>query len=485
MSSTPTIGRLKCALYLRISKDKKGLSLGVDRQEEACRALAAQLGWEVYAAFSENDLSAYSGKPRPLYNQLLDVMRSGQVSAVIALHTDRLHRSPVELEEFIDICEQNRVEVRTVQAGELDLTTATGRMAARIYGAVARHEVEHAIERVKAAKLQAAKAGKTSGGNRAYGYRPGGMVIDENEAQFVLEAIDRFIAGDSWRTIALDFNRRCITTAKGNMWKAINVRNMATLPRHAGYREHHGVLYEATWPPIITRDTYEQLQSTAKRRQEQDKRRSYAKKHLLTGFVFCGLCGNRMTIINAQNRDGSYSPAFSCRKIDQFGNPTGCGKVKRRKDPVEHLVIESLLYRLDTPDLGALLGQSEHDDGELRTKLGEHATQSARLQEILDAYASGDLTMSEWKTAKATAQARLDQLDKDIAKLTSRRTIAHLPAGLTVRQAWEAGDLEWRRQLLDVLIERVLIYPREKGDQKVRYAGFIFNPERVEIRWRA
>ena len=183
--ASPSAGRIQCALYLRISKDRRKLSLGVERQEEACRALAEQLGWDIHTVISENDLSAYTGKRRPLYSQMLDLMKTGHIQGVIALHTDRLHRSPTELEEFITICDQNRIDVRTVQAGIIDLSSPTGRMGARIYGAVARHEVEHGIERMKAAKLQAAKAGKINGGNRAYGWNQDGMTLNEAEAPVV------------------------------------------------------------------------------------------------------------------------------------------------------------------------------------------------------------------------------------------------------------------------------------------------------------
>lgn len=33
--------------YVRISKDRKGDKLGVERQEADCRALASEMGWEV------------------------------------------------------------------------------------------------------------------------------------------------------------------------------------------------------------------------------------------------------------------------------------------------------------------------------------------------------------------------------------------------------------------------------------------------------
>lgn len=475
----------RCAIYARVSADKTGAGLAVERQESDCRELVARLGGEVVAVFSDNSISAYSGKHRPGYQALLEAMRSGRCDVVVSWHGDRLHRSMVELEEYVNASESHQVATHTVKAGAIDLATPSGRLVARQLGAVARYEVEHAIERVKAAKLQAAKAGRPSGGNRAYGYMQGGLVINEAEAKYVREAIDRYINGDTWRAIALDFNARGILTANGKLWKPVNVGNMATLPRHAGYREHQGILYDAVWPPIISRDTYEQLKLAVKRRREQDKRRTYAKKHLLTGFVFRGLCSNRMTICNAQNRDGSYSPCFSCRKIDPFGNPTGCGKVKRRKEPVEHLVVESLLYRLDTPNLGDLLHQQDAATDELRDLLQQRDRQSARLQEIMDGYASGELSLSEYKAMKATAQAKNADLDRVIGKLTSQRTIASIPVGQSVREAWENGDLSWRRQLLDTVIEGIEIYPRELGDQKVRYQQWVFNPERVAIRWRA
>src|SRR5688500_5358433 len=90
----------KAAIYVRISEDKTGAGLGIERQEDDCRALAGRLGWDVVEPiFEDNDVSAYSGKPRPGYRALLAALRAGNADAVICWHTDRLHRSPVELEE--------------------------------------------------------------------------------------------------------------------------------------------------------------------------------------------------------------------------------------------------------------------------------------------------------------------------------------------------------------------------------------------------
>src|SRR4051812_36621755 len=85
--------------YLR----EEGAGLGVQRQEEDCRREAARLGYTIAEAYVDNDVSAYSGKPRPEYDRLLQDIATGHVEAVVVWHTDRLTRSPRELETFIEV----------------------------------------------------------------------------------------------------------------------------------------------------------------------------------------------------------------------------------------------------------------------------------------------------------------------------------------------------------------------------------------------
>lgn len=473
------------AIYSRISRDRVGAGLGVERQQDDCEALVEQLGGTVVATFSDNDISAYAGKYRPGYEALLDAIATGEVDSVAVWHQDRLLRRTLDLENYIDICQPQKVSTYTVKAGYFDLTTPAGRATAKTLAAWASYEVETSTDRVKAAKLQAAQSGRPSGGNRAYGYAQNGLDIIEDEAKVVVEIIDRFISGESWRHIALDLNKRGIPTAKGNKWSAINARNVAVRPRNIGIREHNGNQYPAQWSPLISQDQWDDLHLAIRRGQDIYGRRSYTRKHLLTGFVFCGLCGCRMKVINAQQRDGSYSPAFSCRKLDHRGEATGCGKVKRKKDPVEELVKECIFYRLDTPDLSSILSHDSTTSGKLRKLLHDRESQQLRVQEILSAYANGDLTMDEWRQAKVQANRKLATLDQSIDRLMTNKAAAHIPSGKTLQEAWDTSGLEWQRRLVDTLVEKVLIYPKQKGDGKSRYKQWIFNPDRVEIRWKS
>ncbi|WP_079144032.1 recombinase family protein [Streptomyces luteocolor] len=67
-----------------------------DRLELAEQLSTPQVQYRiVHAPFEDNDLSAYSGKPRPDYLAMLTALRNGEADCVRAWHTDRLHRSPL------------------------------------------------------------------------------------------------------------------------------------------------------------------------------------------------------------------------------------------------------------------------------------------------------------------------------------------------------------------------------------------------------
>lgn len=214
--ATKTSSSIRAAIYARISMDRTGAGLGVQRQREDCERLVLERGWTLVASFADNDVSAYSGKPRPGYRQLLEGIRAGHVDVVVAWHTDRLHRNPTELEEYIQISEAAHVGTVTVRAGDLDLSSAAGRMVARMLGAAARHESEQKSERVSRRRRQDAEAGRAHG-PLGYGYDSDQNIIPE-EAAIIRELAARLIEGESLYSLAVDLNERCVPTPGAGRW---------------------------------------------------------------------------------------------------------------------------------------------------------------------------------------------------------------------------------------------------------------------------
>jgi site-specific DNA recombinase len=94
---------------------------------------------------------------------MLAAVEDGVLDAIVTWHNDRLHRSPRELEAFIDLVERRGVRVAVVTGGDYNLTTPEGRFRARIVGAVARKESEDRSRRVRRKHLELAEQGRPAG----------------------------------------------------------------------------------------------------------------------------------------------------------------------------------------------------------------------------------------------------------------------------------------------------------------------------------
>ena len=71
-------------------------------------------------------------------------------------------------------------------------------------------------------------------------------------------------------------------------------------------------------------------------------------------------------------------------------------------------------------------------------------------------------------------QAELNQLQRD--------TAAHvLPVSGTLRQAWERGDIEWRRSVIQLIVEKIEVLPGHPHGK--RWGEFMFDPDKVTIHW--
>lgn len=182
----------RTAIYARISDDRSGERLGVERQKADCHKIAEARGWTVTEAYVDNDISAYSGKERPRFEQMLADIESGQFNAVVTYHQDRLTRRPAEFEKFIDTCQAAGVRHFATVKGYTELGQGDGIMVARIYAAVAANQSYAASRRIRRKNDERASAGLPHiSGSRAYGYGLDRRTIVEDEAAVIRDAAAR------------------------------------------------------------------------------------------------------------------------------------------------------------------------------------------------------------------------------------------------------------------------------------------------------
>lgn len=473
----------RAAIYCRLSQDRVGAGIVVDRQERDCRNLAEQLGWSVVRVFVDNDLSATNRrKPRPGYRALLAAMEAGKVDAVLAWHTDRLHRQPRELEDYIDVSQARGIVTRTVRAGHLDLATPSGRMLARNLGNAAKYEAEHLSERTIAGKSDAATRGAWAGGPRVYGYEivpvaermPSGSALRAvpAEAEVVRDAARRVLSGESLRSISRILNESGARTVRGGLWTGSALRKVLVRPTTAALRVKNGeVVGRDGWEPLLDEDTWRGVLAVLGDPERRTTDR-YARRYLGSGLYRCGVCGGPLT--GNTTAGGRRRAAYRCRAADRDGR----GHVVRDVEQLDDFVSRVIVARLQQPDAAEALTPAAPDTAPLYE---EAAALRGRLEEAARGWAAGALTQGQLRAATAELRARLELVEQRIGEAARGSALDGLAGVPDVAEVWDSLPLDRRRAVVDALAT-VVVLPRERQGRLP--GGGYFDPEAVRVEWR-
>jgi DNA invertase Pin-like site-specific DNA recombinase len=454
-------------MYLRQSRDRDGDAVAIARQREDCEQLCAAKGWTP-VEFVDNDISASSGRRRPAYERMLEGIRTGHVGAVVAWDLDRLHRRPIELEEFMALADEKHIALATV-SGDVDLSTAQGRLVARLKGAVARHEVDHKSSRQRRASRQKAEKGLPHW-SRAFGYLGDTHQLDPHTAPLVREAYAAILTGASLADVCRLFNDAGAFNITGKPWTPTGAAQFLKAPRNCGLRAHTSkgvttIVGKGTWAPLVDESTWRAVQNVFAAPERRWGQKS-VRRHLLSGtVVFCGVCGRHL------------NAGTTSRKTVNYFCKTFCVSIMG-----EHL--EQLLYgevegRLAKPDAIDLLKAELHDQAEAEEIRLELETLYAELDNIGVERAEGLLTGRQAKIAT-------DRISEKIAKLELRqqdqerlRVFDGLPLGEPeVVDAVHRLSPDRFRAVLGVLMT-VVVMP--VGGT----TGRAFDPRRVKIKWKS
>lgn len=465
--------RKAVALYARISQDRSGEGLGVQRQLKDCRAEAERRGWHVAEEYVDDDVSAYSGKARPAYRRMLDHIRSQERDAVIVWHLDRLHRRPIELEEFVQACAIGRVTDVVTLYGDVNLASGDGLLMARLLSAVAASESDAKSRRTRRKMQELAEAGLPhSGGVRPFGFNADRMTHNATEAEAIREVVARFIAGESIVSLVKWLDENQIRTVTGKPWRSPTLRNILKSPRNAGLSEYRGqVVGPAAWPPIITAEQHARAVAILDDPSRRTNRS--ARRYLLSGLLRCGLCDGKLWSMSRHEYDARR---YLCRSGPDFG---GCGKITVTAPPLEHLISQAVLMRLDSPELTAALDGRRRADATSAALSEEIASDEAQLAELSSLWARKSITTNEWTVARKSIESRLQANRRRQASMTGTSVLdGHVGNSTALHSQWDNLNLNRQRAIVAAVLDHAVIHPATKR------GGQTLDPSRVEPRWR-
>jgi len=445
----------RAALYMRISDDQDGEQQATMRQRADCLAFAERKGWEVVEAYEDVDISAFRNVRRPAFEAMLSAVAEGRIDVVVSWKMDRLSRRLKDLVRLDEVCEAASATVATVVDG-VDTSTASGKFVSELLVAQAKMESGNTSTRVKRALAQQAADGKPKISRfRAFGYDRRLEHIIPAEAAVIRESVRRVLDGESMHSICVDLNRRGIRTTEGCDWRIRNLTRTITSAYVSGQREYGGHLTPGRWEPIIAPAEMRRVRAITAARTWKGR----PAVSPLAGLIKCGICGCSLSHWGRVGQPRRYR----CAAAPGMQN---CGHITVAAEPVEDAVGEAVLIALEGAELPAVSTRNTASDAVVAAE--------ADMAELAgDYYARKLIGKAEFMSARGELQTALDKARAALA----RGPANHRPVKRVGREEWAAMDVDTRRSVAAMLLERVEVHAAPKRGRVP------FDPSRLRFVW--
>jgi len=413
------------AIYCRVSgeaQEREGTSL--DSQCEACLAKAKELGYDTPSTFILSEVGSRLTLDRPKLNQVRQWVRDKQVDAVIVYVLDRLSGDPVHTIILEDELDRSGVQLISVTE-DID-SSDLGKLVSYIRGYAAKLEVEKIRERTMRGARTRADQGKIpiGGTGRLYGYtyimgkgeHEGIRYINEDEAKWVREMY-RWLVDEGLKVNAITLRLRALgvpTPGRGKFWRKSTVHEILTNHAYMGKTYAFTYSYAETktnpgtsgpkrkrlvrkpieeWieipgatPAIITQETFELAQAKLQQNKRLSSRNS-KRPYLLSGYVFCSLCGRRYRGKSTKPKKGEnvkYVPYYQCPGEERIVSPTRCKNRRWNANRLEDLVWQQIEALLTQPEIVLAGLKTRMDDANEASHLEPELVQVNRRLKALD-----------------------------------------------------------------------------------------------------
>ena len=405
--------------YCRVSTEEQATEgFSIDGQAEKLRAYASLNDLGEVTVISD---PGRSGKDmeRAGLQQLLAMVEAGHVSHVLLWRLDRLSRNLGDLIELADSFGRAGVALHSFTE-KIDLSSATGRMFYNILGSFAQFYREQLAENVRMGMQQAAREGRWLNRPKTGYDLVNGVLVPNGDAERVREIFKLRAAGVSYQAIEDRTGIRYST-----------VCSIVDSRIYLGEVLLNGQWFAGKHEPLITSGEFEaaHLGHVPGRRRGRD---------LLSGRVFCGLCGKRMAV--EQNGEGRVM--YRCRHRGK-----GCDQPRRTNKGLHLAARLGLRLLAQDPELQAAIREELRRTGRTgqRTARRDGAAPAERLADI--------------ESARAAAGEDRERSSEREQLLARFEEVAALLQDLDLDTAWDEATDPERRVLVEELVEKVAVFP--------------------------
>jgi DNA invertase Pin-like site-specific DNA recombinase len=450
--------------------------------------------------------NGYSGTnyERPAVQELLTLVREGKIDCIAVKDFSRFGRNAIETGYFIE-----RVfplfRTRFISVGDnfdsAEHEGDTGGMEIAFKFLMHEYYSKDLSRKIKSARHEKMRRGEAVNKNCAYGYRLNSkrqLEIDEVAADTVKLIFTLAAIGYGTRQISSSLynDKRLKPSAhQGNLtgkpgteyiWKDSRIYTILRDEQYTGMyiagkfkSEKVGSrrtvrIPESEWikipnhhPIIIDIEQFNKVQEMLKASEHKTYKPPQPRDYLLRKKAFCGCCGHSLDYSATKN------PVYMCR-FTSVAYDTDCYRFR-----IKAVELETKLLTIMKERASVIISDYETNNLDDSTDSANNEQRSADLQDenrrLYEQFVLGNIGLDEYKAAKANLNAdigRLKRITFDFAEQVTTETLREIAQTVVKSKTLT-------RQLVDVLINKVHVYPDKHIEVDWKISGFGDNMEVV------
>ena len=467
----------------------------IPMQREICREFAERQGWIIGKEFLEKGVSGYkvSAAKRDAIQDLKAAALRKEFDILLVFMFDRIGRIDDETPFVVEWFVQQGIRVWSTQEGERRFESHIDKLMNYITFWQASGESAKTSIRIKTRMQQLSAEGMYTGGHVPFGYckvnngrlnKKGkevhDLALEPREAEWVRKLYEKTVH-DGWGSykLAMYLNDNGMRTHTGSKFQAENVIRILRNRMNLGYgRNSEEELPFLPHLQIIDEQTFEQAQEILDQRSRSfDDKRTIARqtksKNLLSGIMFCGHCGGRLTSMvyrekYIRKKDSSVYDRKQLKYLCYHKSRGLCkcdGQSTYIAAKVDSVVCE-LIHKMfenikDTPDEDVVQQRIKKElssNKALRTKLNTEMTkcgnQLIKLQDEIGLTLTGDsvYTPEQLRNAIKTVEDKIVALKFEIEQLENEER-GKKAALNRIRPMFESF-VSWSKEFDDCTLEQ-------------------------------
>lgn len=503
---------MRAFCYCRVSTEEQstGDHYSLGNQEKKARDYAKFKDWRIVKV--RKDVASGKDTNRSGFQELVSCVMGREIDVVLVYRLDRLSRNVRDVYDLLDLMKQHGVAFVSITEG-FDTTTAMDRAMLGVAAVFAQLTREMIGENVKDGLLRRAESGKWNGPkwNPPYGYTyvVGGSIEPIPEQAELVRQIFRWFTQDRWGTmkIASALNGQGIVRESGKpgsgQWYQAKVWELLQNPVYVGYLAAGDKLVKGIHEPLIDPETWETAREIVASRRKQTPR-SKASPYLLTGLVRCGKCGRAMVAQKARYKSHSGQKEYYAfrHSPNELAGDLHCPGVYHRGDTLEEAVVEKILDLARKPQvmenaLSIARDRLDSEDGPVRDEITQTSGRIVELDRSFEEWADRldrrIIDEAQFQNHNSVLLAEREKLTQRLTELQAKAregeqievSLSHVQEMLgSTARVWKTLQFEERREVLQLLVDRVLVYPDHVTLHLFHLPAQEIIAERAGIRYR-